>query len=279
MKEELMICGTSITSGGKGKGSLSFMAKLWGRECLKVREVLIIRGLNNRLLDGSYNRCIDWLEDTLRELNSKVAADFFTLLLNCWNNRNKMVFQGKENPAIMVCERAQALSNEFRIFNLNDPPVIPPTLVNIDAAILDGCVGYGVIVRDADGFVLSGCYGFAYMSLDVIWAELEALSIGLKLAETMKISKLIMESGNGTLTNTVKKCENDVTILGRCVKNECMVLRNFESVHFNWVDRRNNEVADLLCKLAIKNKCDLYFKMDYPLEIHNVIIREAIKRG
>ncbi|KAK5775010.1 hypothetical protein PVK06_042877 [Gossypium arboreum] len=138
--------------------------------------------------------------------------------------------------------------------------MIPPTLVCkgwkkppndfvkviVDAVILDGCVGYGVIVRDVDGFVLGGCYGFAYKTLDVIWAELEALSIGLKQAETMKISKLIMESDNATLTNTVKKCENDITILGRCVKKECMVLRNFESVYFNWVDCRSNEVADLL---------------------------------
>ncbi|MBA0662057.1 hypothetical protein Goklo_006255 [Gossypium klotzschianum] len=71
------------------------------KECLKVRETLIIGCLNNRLLDGNYVRCIDWLKDILRELDSKAAADFFTLLWNCWNNSNKMVFQGKDNPAMI----------------------------------------------------------------------------------------------------------------------------------------------------------------------------------
>ncbi|KAK5846234.1 hypothetical protein PVK06_002510 [Gossypium arboreum] len=115
------------------------------KECPKVREVLIIRGLNNRLLDSSYDRCIDWLEDTLCELDSKAVVDFFTLFWNCWNNKNKMV--------------------------------------NVDAAILDGCVGYRVIVRDANDFVLGGCYGFAYKTLNVIWEELEALSMGFEAGQ------------------------------------------------------------------------------------------------
>ncbi|MBA0587244.1 hypothetical protein Gorai_000376 [Gossypium raimondii] len=45
-----------------------------------TREILALGGLNNRLLDGSYERCIDWLEDVLRKLDDKAAADFFTLL-------------------------------------------------------------------------------------------------------------------------------------------------------------------------------------------------------
>ncbi|MBA0694140.1 hypothetical protein Goari_004462, partial [Gossypium aridum] len=139
MKEWLMTSGTRVKSGGKGIGSLSFMVLRWGsafanypflllmlmiaergyitpmnneenlihalKECLKVRETLIIGGLKNRLLDGNYVRCIDWLEDILRELDSKAAADSFTLLWNCWNNRNKMVFQGKDNPTMVMWER------------------------------------------------------------------------------------------------------------------------------------------------------------------------------
>lgn len=99
----------------------------------------------------------------------------------------------------------------------------------------------------------------------------------MKLAHSMKIPKLIVESDNATLINTVNKCEKDVTILGQCIKNECMILRNFDLVLFNWIDRRSNEAADSLSKLAIKNNCNLNFKMDYPLEIHKVIIREVIK--
>ncbi|MBA0739979.1 hypothetical protein Gogos_013204 [Gossypium gossypioides] len=256
------------------------------KECPKVRETLIIGGLNNRLLDGNYVRCIDWLEDILRELDSKAAADLFTLLWKCWNNRNKMVFQGKDNPAMMVWERTQTLSNDFRIFNLNEPPVIPPTPVckgwrkppkyfikiNVDAAVLNRNVGYGAIVRDADGFVIVGCYVFENKAIDVVRAELKALPLGLKLASRLNMTKIIMESDNATLINTIKNRDKDVTILGCCVKQECEAIRKFDTIHFNWIDRNSNEVADMLCKIAIKNRCDLMFNMDYPLEIHNIII-------
>lgn len=95
-----------------------------------AHEILTFGGLNNRLIEGSYDRCIDWLEDVLRELDVKAAADFFTLLWNCWNNRNKLVFNGKDDEARVVWERAKALSQEFRIYNLNERPVIPPTPVS-----------------------------------------------------------------------------------------------------------------------------------------------------
>ncbi|XP_017639858.1 uncharacterized protein LOC108481206 [Gossypium arboreum] len=76
------------------------------KECLKARETLILGGMNNRLLDGSYVRCIDKLEDILRELDAKAIANLFTLLWNCWNNINKLVFQGKDDPTMVVWERA-----------------------------------------------------------------------------------------------------------------------------------------------------------------------------
>ncbi|KAK5825298.1 hypothetical protein PVK06_020113 [Gossypium arboreum] len=66
------------------------------------------------LIDGNYDHCIDWLEDVLRELDNKATTDFFTQLWNCWNDRNKMVFQGKMDATLVVCERAQTLSKDFR---------------------------------------------------------------------------------------------------------------------------------------------------------------------
>ncbi|KAA3469327.1 reverse transcriptase [Gossypium australe] len=62
------------------------------KDCPKAREVLVARGLNNRLLEEDYNDCIDWLEDVFRELNNKAAANFLTLLWNSWNDNN-MVFK------------------------------------------------------------------------------------------------------------------------------------------------------------------------------------------
>ncbi|MBA0566554.1 hypothetical protein Golob_011361, partial [Gossypium lobatum] len=95
------------------------------------------------------------------------------------------------------------------------------------------------------------------------------------LASTLKVAKLILESDNAMLVNTIKKRDQDITILGCCVKKACMVFRNF--VQINWTDRCSNKAADLLCNLAIKNKCNLYFNMDYPMEIHNIVNNDTIK--
>ncbi|KAK5784410.1 hypothetical protein PVK06_038933 [Gossypium arboreum] len=148
--------------------------------------------------------------------------------------------------------------------------------VNVDAAISEGSIGYGVIARDTDSFVFGGSYGVINKTLDIIWAELEALSAGLKFEEAMNFSKIIVESDNALLINTVNKHEDDVTILGCCVNKECRLLNNFVSVRFKWIDRNSNAIADLLSRLAISNNCTLNFKLDYPLGIYNVIIRDAM---
>ncbi|MBA0789264.1 hypothetical protein Gotri_028271 [Gossypium trilobum] len=122
------------------------------KDCPKAREILVAGGLNNSLLDKNYINCIDWIDDVFRELDRKAAADFLTLLWNSWNGRNNMVFKGKMDAAEMICERAQPLSKDFRIFNLTEPAVLSNNLVknnwkkppvgcikiNVDATVLNG---------------------------------------------------------------------------------------------------------------------------------------------
>ncbi|MBA0786095.1 hypothetical protein Gotri_000163 [Gossypium trilobum] len=46
----------------------------------------------------------------------------YDYLWNSWNNRNNFIFQGKEDEAQVVWDRARTLSQDFRICNLlNDP--------------------------------------------------------------------------------------------------------------------------------------------------------------
>ncbi|MBA0624463.1 hypothetical protein Godav_009820 [Gossypium davidsonii] len=108
------------------------------KDCPRAREILVAGGLNNSLLDRNYINCIDWLEDAFRELDNKAAADFLTLLKNSWNDRNNMVFKGKMEAPVMIWERAQTLSKDFRIYNLTEPAIL----------------GVGAIARDHDGFVI-----------------------------------------------------------------------------------------------------------------------------
>ncbi|KAK5835784.1 hypothetical protein PVK06_011492 [Gossypium arboreum] len=228
------------------------------KDCPKAQGIIVAGGLNNKLLEGDYTECIDWLEDVFRELDKKAAADFLTLLWNSWNDRNNMVFKGKMDDAFLIWERAQALSKDFRIFNLTEPPVIPSTpmnkvwkapptgyiKVNVDAAVSDGCSGFGVVVRDNDGFVMGGCYKFRAEAMDVCWAELQALTEGLKMAKKLKATQLILESDNAMLVNKVNRRAQDITILGQRTTQVCEDFKNFNSVQINWIHRLCNKVAD-----------------------------------
>ncbi|KAK5811282.1 hypothetical protein PVK06_026610 [Gossypium arboreum] len=142
-----------------------------------------------------------------------------------------MVFNGKMDVAVMIWERAQTLSQDFQIFNLSEPALIPlipiktawqtPPAgyikVNVDAAVSNGCSGFAAVARDDDGFVLGGCYKFRNEELEASWAELEALTVGIKLAKKLKANQVILESDSATLVNKVNKWTQDITILGQRV--------------------------------------------------------------
>ncbi|KAK5825740.1 hypothetical protein PVK06_020604 [Gossypium arboreum] len=134
----------------------------------------------------------------------------------------------------------------------------------------------GVIKNNVDAAVVNGNVGFANKSQDVNWAEFEAFVEGLNLALQVKVDKLIFESDSAYLVNTIKKRDQYIAILGCCIDKTCRMFRNFTSVQVNWIGRCSNKTADFLCNLAINNKCNLYFNVDYPMEIHSIIINDAI---
>ncbi|MBA0748046.1 hypothetical protein Gogos_004902 [Gossypium gossypioides] len=171
------------------------------KDCPNARTILTIGGLDNRLLMKDYACCINWIEDVMRVLDKKAVVDFFTTLWNSWNNGNNHIFRGKEDEATVVWERAKTLSNEFRIHNLVNDPLIPVTpvckkwekppcgfvKVNFNDTVTPNRIGYGMIARDEHGFLTGGGGGFKEEALTVEWAELYALEESLKLASSMNI--------------------------------------------------------------------------------------------
>ncbi|KAH1091666.1 hypothetical protein J1N35_018923 [Gossypium stocksii] len=142
------------------------------------------------------------------------------------------------DDATRIWERAQSLSSDFRFFNLSKPsvfnssqdnkgwekPQVGYIKVNVDAAVLNGCSGFGAIARDQDGFVIGGGYKFAEKSMEVIWAELEAFREGLKLAARLNVNNLIVESDSARLVNAINKRAQDITILACASKRSVLFL-------------------------------------------------------
>ncbi|MBA0763087.1 hypothetical protein Gotri_012603 [Gossypium trilobum] len=215
---------------------------------------------------------------------------FFTLLWNCWNSRNIFIFNGKEDDARGVWERAKNLSQDFRIHNLVYMPVIPAASIrktwikppkgfikiNFVAALSNTMMGFGVIARDEDGFAIGGSGGYKDCSLQAEWAEMVAFKESVKVAIRLKMSNILFESDCANLVNKINNRGKDFTILGSHIKVVCTQLDNFESVNVVWSHRSSNTVTDFICNLAIQNKCNRCFGMNYVEDIHQRVVFDAI---
>ncbi|KAG8489167.1 hypothetical protein CXB51_017172 [Gossypium anomalum] len=94
-----------------------------------------------------------------------------------------------------------ALSHRSRSAKVGKNPPKDFIKINIDATVSNRNIDYGVIAIDVDGFVIAGSYAYENKAIDVVWAKLKGLTIGMKLASRLKLTKIIMESDNATLIN------------------------------------------------------------------------------
>ncbi|KAK5839367.1 hypothetical protein PVK06_008146 [Gossypium arboreum] len=200
---------------GKEEKTLIYALK----DYLKVRAILTLSDLDNRLLESDYSCGIDWIEDIMRILDMKVVADFFTTLWNSWNNRNNFIFWGQDEDAKTVWEKDKTLFREFKIHNLVNAPMLPITpackkwdkppcgfaKINFDVTVANEKMDYGVIVRDADGFVLVGSEGFKKAVMDIEWAKLMTFEGSMKVVGELNILKVVFEFDCANLVNRIKK--------------------------------------------------------------------------
>ncbi|KAG8498658.1 hypothetical protein CXB51_004994 [Gossypium anomalum] len=248
------------------------------KDCPKAREMLVQGGLNNKVLEGSYSWCVDWIEDVARTLDKKAFSDLITMLWNIWNSRNNIVFRETEDDAKVTWDRAAALSWDFQRkqgWRKPDPGMVK---INFDANTNGRRICFGVVARDHDGFVLGGRAGVLEKNVQAEWAELHALEESIKFAQTKNWTKLIFESDCVSLINRLNKANVDLSTMGYCIKDILKMLKQCCHFVFSfiWAPHCCNKAADLLCTWASDQNCITDFDMDYPLGIHDIILSDAI---
>ncbi|MBA0741986.1 hypothetical protein Gogos_015102, partial [Gossypium gossypioides] len=166
------------------------------KDCPIARTILTFRGLDSRLLNKDYSCCIDWIEDAMRLLDKKAMADFITTLWNSWNNRNNYIFRGKKEAAWIMWERAKTLSQDFRIHNMVNKPMLPLTIVLKKwEKPLSGSMGL-FLVEMAD------------------WTELYTFEESLKIVRSLNTANAIFETDCASLVNRIKKRSwEDISIM------------------------------------------------------------------
>ncbi|XP_016679240.1 uncharacterized protein [Gossypium hirsutum] len=223
-------------------------------------------------------------------MDKKAMSDFIATLWNIWNGRNSKVFRNVEEDAKVIWDKAAALNKDFHIFNLLDRPMIPKPIVervwqkpeagfikiNFDATIQESLVFYGLVARDADGFVYGGHVGMIDKVSSIEWAEMYALDESIKYARSKNWKYVSVESDCASIVNRFNSRKEDLTLIGHQVKEIRKHTAGFNFFKANWAPRCCNKVADALCKWAFINKSCMDFNMDFPTEIHDLVLKDAI---
>ncbi|MBA0579300.1 hypothetical protein Gorai_021561, partial [Gossypium raimondii] len=134
-------------------------------------------------------------------------------------------WNGIDEEAKVIWERAVSLSHDFQIFNLLEKPMLPRMVmekvwrkpsqgvvkINFNAIVAGKTTSYGLLARDSDGFVLGGSVGVLEKDLQIYWGELQALEESIKSTCSNNWTKLEFESDCVSLVNRFNKRNYDLT--------------------------------------------------------------------
>ncbi|KAA3470610.1 zf-CCHC domain-containing protein/RVP_2 domain-containing protein [Gossypium australe] len=112
----------------------------------------------------------------------------------------------------------------------------------MDATILNNKMGFGVIIRDCDGFVIGGGGGFKDEFMTTEWANLYAFEKGIKLVQSLNVENAIFEADCTNLVNRFKKCKDDITIIVYRTNEIHKTMELFTKVEVKWANQSCNEV-------------------------------------
>lgn len=180
--------------------------------------------------------------------------------------------------------------DEFRLHNLLYPPIIPKVCnlvkwekppagvikVNVDATWNGEGAGIGVVARDSDGLVIGGCTCFVENLSTCEWVEVEAVKAGCLWALENDLNDVIIESDCASIINKLNSKKEDLTVLDYFITKVKNLVPHGLNFKFNWGARSMNKLAGRLSEMAIRDRSNTFFNMDYPSQIHNTVICDSI---
>ncbi|MBA0696385.1 hypothetical protein Goari_002939 [Gossypium aridum] len=209
------------------------------KDCSKAYEILSLGGLDGRLLDYKFERCIDWLKEVTQLMEKKAFEDFIRFCGMCGIVEIMLFFVARRK----MQRPLRSLSGKSLLWIFFK--------IKVDAAIVDTSTRIRVTALDSDGFVLGRLAEYKESRIKVDWAEVEALREGINWACNNNVVRAIFETNCARLVNRIKKHHEDITIFGYRLKEIVGLLDFFTKTKINWINRTSNRVADSLSKLAL----------------------------
>ncbi|MBA0579292.1 hypothetical protein Gorai_021553 [Gossypium raimondii] len=92
--------------------------------------------------------------------------------------------------------------------------IIGTIKINFRAIIYEKKAYYGLVARDANGFVHGGRMGYMNKELHIEWVELQAMEDSIKFALSNNWENVELESDCASLLNRFNRRQEDLTMLG-----------------------------------------------------------------
>ncbi|MBA0730031.1 hypothetical protein Golax_022502, partial [Gossypium laxum] len=83
--------------------------------------------------------------------------------------------------------------------------------INFDASVHGKNAYYGLVARDANGFIHGGRMGCVNKEMHIEWAELQAMEESIKVARSKNWIYVELESGYAFLVNRFNRRHDDLT--------------------------------------------------------------------
>ncbi|XP_048494767.1 uncharacterized protein LOC125494918 [Beta vulgaris subsp. vulgaris] len=200
-----------------------------------------------------------------RALDKKIIIKGCFLAWCLWGDRNSMIFNSKKTPHHVLFARVNRYVEENgsymqKIYHTRVHPqgsprkwVAPPDgiyKINVDASLaVDGWIGLGVIVRDAQGTVLFAAVRRVRAHWSAEIAEAKAIEMALRLGQRYGLKEVIVESDCQTVVSRLSKNAIFLSDLDVVLHSILSSSLSFFSISWSHVKRDGNFVAHHLAKL------------------------------
>ncbi|MBA0679968.1 hypothetical protein Goari_011706 [Gossypium aridum] len=114
-----------------------------------------------------------------------------------------------------------------------EKPLRGTVKINFDAIVSNTKTGFGVIAFDSKGFFIRGGFGFKNEKMTSDWVELYAFEESLKIVRLFNVTKVTFEIDCTTLVNRIKKCRDDITLMGYRINDFLQNIDKFNNVVVN----------------------------------------------
>ena len=235
--------------------------------CVEARMVWHFSPLRIDVTNEPPFSVMEWVTSLEKVVREEVWWDiFWSILWGLWLRRNAWVFDQRKVTIEEVIARATKIVGEYKGCAMDeaDSVNVGPALrkkwvkpsygvvkINSDAAIFkSGKVGFGGIMRDADGDVMVATCACIEGNFAVDEGEALAVRHSLSIALEAGLRRVQVESDSLKVIVHLKEGKRENSSFGNIIYDILEISKRCESIIFSHVCRTGNKVAHQLAQLS-----------------------------